>query len=92
MGVWSNNVDSKHNIGITSTDTSAYVAWQVTRNAAPELQAEDIYTATVHTGAHLDQALASPFVHRLQGAAAALLAVGLLLLFAGILRSRQRAG
>lgn len=92
VGVWSNRVDSKHNIGITSTDTSAYVAWQDTRNAHPELQAEDVYAAVVRTGEPVDQTQASAFVSRLQGAGAALLAGGLLLLLVGLRGPRQRPG
>lgn len=47
FGVWSNQIDSKFNVGVTSTDSAAFVAWQDTRNAVAETDAEDVYTATV---------------------------------------------
>lgn len=42
IGVYSNNVDSKTNVGITSTDDQVYFAWQDSRNADRELQPEDV--------------------------------------------------
>ncbi len=47
IGVWSNNVDSKFNLGIASTNDSVYFAWQDTRNGKPEFQAEDVYAASL---------------------------------------------
>lgn len=45
IGVYSNGIDSKTNVGIASTDDEVYFAWQDSRNANRELQPEDIYTA-----------------------------------------------
>jgi hypothetical protein len=46
-GVWSNNIDSKFNVGIAATDDDVFFAWQDTRNALGETGSEDIYTASV---------------------------------------------
>lgn len=46
VGVWSNNVHSHSNVGIASTGTSVYFAWQDSRNAGAG-GAEDIYFAAV---------------------------------------------
>jgi hypothetical protein len=46
-GVWSNNVDSKFNVGVAATDKEAVFAWQDTRNALGETGSEDIYTSSV---------------------------------------------
>lgn len=45
IGVYSNEIDSKTNVGITSTDDKVYFAWQDSRNADRDRQPEDIYTA-----------------------------------------------
>lgn len=50
-GVWSNRVDSKFNVGIASSDATVYVAWQDTRNAIGDTDAEDVYTTSVHLAA-----------------------------------------
>jgi hypothetical protein len=51
-GVWSNNIDSKFNVGIASTDDAVFFAWQDTRNAIGSTDAEDVYAATLSlTGA-----------------------------------------
>lgn len=51
IGVWANNVDSNHNVGLASTEDAAYIAWQDSRNADPLAQPEDIYMAKlVHRG------------------------------------------
>ncbi|HWB71634.1 MAG TPA: hypothetical protein VG452_05400 [Egibacteraceae bacterium] len=47
LGVWSNDIDSKFNIGIASTEDSVHVAWQETRNALGDTHAEDVYMASV---------------------------------------------
>lgn len=47
IGVYSNEIDSKTNVGITSTDDKVYFAWQDSRNADRELQPEDIYTSVL---------------------------------------------
>ena len=46
-GVWSNNIDSKFNVGIAATDTDVYFAWQDTRNSIGSSDNEDIYTSSV---------------------------------------------
>lgn len=46
-GVWSNNIDSKFNVGVAATDTAVHFAWQDTRNALGETGSEDIYTSSV---------------------------------------------
>jgi hypothetical protein len=46
-GVWSNNIDSKFNVGVAATNEAVYFAWQDTRNALGETGSEDIYTSSV---------------------------------------------
>jgi hypothetical protein len=46
-GVWSNNVDSKFNVGVAATDDDVHFVWQDTRNALGETSSEDIYMSTV---------------------------------------------
>ena len=53
-GVWSNNIDSKFNVGIASTNDAVFFAWQDTRNAIGSTDAEDVYAATFSlTGGNL---------------------------------------
>ena len=47
IGVWANNVDQRLNVGVASSDESAYVTWSDTRNANRDFQPEDVYMATV---------------------------------------------
>lgn len=47
IGVWGNDINSKFNIGIASSDRAAYVAWQDSRNAVGESHAEDVYAAAI---------------------------------------------
>ena len=47
IGVYSNRIDSKTNVGITSSDDKVYFAWQDSRNANRDRQPEDIYAATL---------------------------------------------
>ena len=47
IGVWANNVDQRLNVGVTSSNESAYITWSDTRNANREFQPEDVYMATV---------------------------------------------
>ena len=49
LGVW--KVDSKFNLGISSTDDAVYFAWQDTRNAIRETDADDVYTASLRLSA-----------------------------------------
>ncbi len=48
IGVWSNNVDSRFNVGVAPGDEVAHVAWQDSRNGRPDTDAEDVYMASVH--------------------------------------------
>lgn len=41
-GIWGNNIDSNHNVGMASRETGAYFAWQDTRNIDPTAQPEDV--------------------------------------------------
>lgn len=50
VGVWGNNIDSNFNTGVASTEDSVYIAWQDTRNADAEAQAEDVYMSAVKLG------------------------------------------
>jgi hypothetical protein len=46
-GVWSNNIDSKFNVGVAATDHDVFFAWQDTRNAIGDTGSEDIYFSSV---------------------------------------------
>jgi hypothetical protein len=46
-GVWSNNIDSKFNVGVAATNDAVFFAWQDTRNAIGESNAEDIYESSI---------------------------------------------
>jgi hypothetical protein len=94
IGVYSNRIDSKTNLGIASTDDEVYFAWQDSRNADRERQPEDVYTATLMLeGATL--ASESSTAPR-WGVLGAVLLLGLGLGIAGAwllsTRSRNRAG
>lgn len=45
IGVWDNNIQSRHNVGVASTEDAVYIAWQDSRNGTPDAQAEDVYMA-----------------------------------------------
>ena len=47
IGVWSNNVDSHHNVGIASANDAVFFAWQDSRNGNKETNAEDVYVAAL---------------------------------------------
>jgi hypothetical protein len=47
IGVWSNNIDQRLDVGVTATNDGAYFAWSDDRNANPQFQPEDVYTASV---------------------------------------------
>lgn len=47
VGVWSNNIDSNHAMGVASTNDSMYVAWQDSRNSNRDAQPEDVYMASL---------------------------------------------
>ena len=47
IGVWSNNIDSHFNVGVSSTRDAVYFAWQDSRNGSPETNAEDVYVASL---------------------------------------------
>lgn len=46
-GVWSNNIDSKFNVGVAVNNDNVFFARQDTRNALGETGSEDIYTSSV---------------------------------------------
>jgi hypothetical protein len=46
-GVWSNNIDSKFNVGVAATDQAVFFAWQETRNAIGETDSEDVYVSSI---------------------------------------------
>lgn len=46
IGVWANNVDQRLDVGVTSSNESAYFAWSDTRNANRDFQPEDVYMAS----------------------------------------------
>jgi hypothetical protein len=48
--VWSDNVDSRFNVGIASSEEIAHIAWQDSRNGRAETNSEDVYMASVHLG------------------------------------------
>lgn len=50
IGVWSNNVHSHYNVGITSTNSAVYFAWQDTRNGNSVTNSEDIYFTSLRFG------------------------------------------
>jgi Neuraminidase (sialidase) len=92
IGVWSNNVDQRLNVGITSSNDAMYVAWQDTRNANKDLQPEDVYMASVR----LDRAYITPLKSARSVptwlAMAAGLALGLGIAFVAIPRITPRPG
>jgi hypothetical protein len=47
IGVWENNIGSRHNVGISSTADSVHFAWQEPRVAHRELQPEDVYMSSL---------------------------------------------
>lgn len=47
VGVWSNRVHIHAPVGIVSTNDVVYFTWQDTRNGNSEMQAEDVYFATL---------------------------------------------
>lgn len=47
VGVWGNDINSKFNIGIASSDQAVHLAWQDSRNAVGETHSEDVYAAAV---------------------------------------------
>ncbi|HET7718470.1 MAG TPA: sialidase family protein [Acidimicrobiales bacterium] len=47
IGVYAGAVGTNSNVGITSTDSAVYFAWQDSRNGRPNTGSEDIYTASL---------------------------------------------
>lgn len=91
IGVWGNNIDSNHNVGVASTDGAVYFAWQDSRNGDPQLQSEDIYTAKlVLSGPEGVAAGESKALWGLVGAGIAL-AIGGLVLLVGTRVARRGA-
>lgn len=48
IGVWSNNVHSHYNVGITSSDEAVYFAWQDSRNGNAVTNTEDVYFSALY--------------------------------------------
>lgn len=48
IGVWSNNVHSHYNVGISSSDDATYFAWQDSRNGNATTNAEDVYSSALY--------------------------------------------
>jgi hypothetical protein len=92
IGVWGNNIDSHHNVGVAATDDATYFAWQDSRNGDPEAQAEDVYmTKVVHDPSSAGVAGAtagSRVLWALVGATVALLLAGIALVAASRITSR----
>lgn len=93
IGVWGNNIDSHHNVGVSSVDGATFFAWQDSRAGDPEAQAEDIYmTKLAHDGAGTkagDEEDSPPLLWALTGAAGALLVAGIALFVASLMARRQ---
>ncbi len=47
IGVFSNSIDSHHNVGVASAPDAVFFAWQDSRNGNRETHAEDIYAAAI---------------------------------------------
>jgi len=92
IGVWSNNVDQRLNVGISSSNDAMYVAWQDTRNANRDFQPEDVYMASVKLDdAYIRPAKSSSGVPPLLALAAGL-ALGLGIAVIAIPRVGRAAG
>lgn len=93
IGVWGNNIDSHHNVGVASTDDATYYSWQDSRNGKAEAQAEDLcMTKLVHGSSVVTSgAGGSRLLWGVAGAAAALLLAGIALIAASRTTRRSRA-
>ncbi len=92
IGVYSNNVDSKTNVGITSTDDQVYFAWQDSRNADRELQPEDVYSASLALNGLTSAASSSSLPRWWALSAVLLLGLGLGTAISWLLSRRAKAG
>lgn len=92
IGVYSNNVDSKTNVGITSTNDLVHFAWQDSRNADRELQPEDIYAATLALKGVTNAASSSALPRWWALSAVLLLGLGLGTAISWLLSRRTKAG
>lgn len=88
IGVYSNNIDSKTNIGLASGDDEVHFAWQDSRNADRERQPEDVYTANLLLEGAVMNSSASAFPRIMVLGAVLVLGLGLGL-FGGWLLSRR---
>ncbi len=88
IGVYSNNIDSKTNIGLASGDYEVHFAWQDSRNADRERQPEDVYTANLLLEGAVMNSSASAFPRIMVLGAVLVLGLGLGL-FGGWLLSRR---
>jgi hypothetical protein len=91
IGVWGNNIDSHHNVGVASTEDATYFAWQDSRNGDPVAQAEDVYMTKLagsSAGVANDDG-ASRVVWAVLGASGALLLAGIALAVASRTNRRR---
>lgn len=92
IGVWSNHTHIHAPVGIVSTDDSVYLAWQDTRNGNLEMQAEDVYFASLKLSGPVTAVPGGPAVPMwaLAGAAVALgMGVAMIVVLGLSVRSRR---
>jgi hypothetical protein len=93
IGVFTNNVDQRINVGVASSNNAMYASWQDSRNGNTLTQAEDVYEASVQ----FNHAYVPPFHHTrgvpqwLIFAAGLLLGIGLTAAIGGLLLRRSVA-
>ncbi|HSH23124.1 MAG TPA: sialidase family protein [Acidimicrobiales bacterium] len=92
IGVWGNNIDSHHNVGVAATGNATYFAWQDSRNGDPVAQAEDIYMTKLarDASAGAGDGGGSRLLWAGTGAAGALLVAGIALVVASKLNRRSK--
>jgi hypothetical protein len=92
IGVWSNNAHSQTSVGVTSSDTTTYVAWQDSRNGNSVTNVEDIYFAAVQHARPVETSSTDDDAPGwLVVAAAAAVGMGVTVVLA-LLVNRRRAG
>lgn len=91
IGVWSNNVHSATTVGITSTDSAVYFAWQDSRNGNPLTNTEDAYFALLRLESEDDDGSSSVPGALLLGSGL-LLGMGLAMLAVWLTSSRRSTG
>ncbi len=90
IGVYSNNIDSKTNVGIASSNDEVHFAWQDSRNADRELQPEDVYAATLMLNGATEASISSGNARWVVLGAVLLLGLGLGTAAAWLLSKRSR--